>query len=112
MGCGFIKKRVRVGTPKHKSLLNLLEQNLVSFKMKTNDGMKEVIGTLDGSMLPSYDSDQYRQNRSLLEDQDTKEHIRLWALNKNYEKTIAPKAGWCTIPLSSIDDYEVLNTGD
>ena len=112
MGCNFRKKRVRPGSLKHRNLLKSLESNLVSLKVVTNKGIREVLITLDGSSLPSYDSDQYRMKRQELGEQENKEYILVWALNKNYEKTIAPKAGWCTIPLSSIDDYEVLVTGE
>ena len=106
MGCGCNKKRVRKSTKNHRTLLDSLEKSVIKFRIRTEDGFKEVVGSLSKEFLPSTESRQFEYVN--INDQITQDKLVFWALNKNFRKNVEPASGWCTITLSSIDDYEVL----
>ena len=106
MGCGCNKKRVKKNTKNYQTLLDSLKKELVKFRIRTNNGFKEVVGSLNKEILPSMKSRQFEHVN--INDQITKDKLVFWALNKNFLKDVEPSSGWCTITLSSIDDYEVL----
>ena len=106
MACGCRKKRIKVNTKKYTDLLEKLKGGVINFKIRTDDGIKDVICTLNESILPSKKSNQFKDKN--LNDQLQSETLTVWAFNKNYTKNINPASGWCKIPISSIDDYKIL----
>jgi hypothetical protein len=106
MACGHIKKRIKVNSKNYAGLLEKLKGGLINFKIRTDDGIKDVICTLQESILPSKKSNQFEDKN--INDQLQNETLTVWAFNKNYTISIDPSSGWCKIPISSIDDYEIL----
>ena len=105
--CG--RKNVRPRTKKHRELLKSLESNLIRFTINMETGTADVVATLDSEVLPESSSDQYK-DKDLMGQYDN-DNIICWAFNVNYGKNVAPRAGWCTIQLSSIINYDILETG-
>ena len=102
---------VRPRTKRHRELIESMKENCISFQLSTDYGKREVIATLDPSVLPDSTSDQYKNSGIDFTSQHVNEFIECWSFNKNYNKRVASTAGWCKIPLSSILDYNVIDQG-